>query len=119
MYLTYEEYQVDMCGTLSAEVFGRLEFKARKAVDAATFGRIAAEQPVRESVKRLAFELVQLYADGDEETLVTSASADGFSETYAVLSEQELQQKADDLISLYLSDERTADGTPLLYLGVS
>ena len=120
MYLTYEEYQDSMCGTLSESVFGRLEFKARKAVDAATFGRVAADKPVREAVKRLVFELVSLYAAGDisDGVLVSGASNDGVSENYVTLSETEMQQAADELIHLYLSGEITSEGTPLLYLGV-
>lgn len=119
MYLTFDEY-AEMGGKLQETVYARFEYKARRAIDAATRGRIAEEVQARESVKHLMYELIALYATvGPEDgVLISSASADGFSENYVVRTEQELQQEADKLVNLYLSGETTESGVPLLYSGV-
>jgi hypothetical protein len=113
MYLSYGEY-TDMGGTLSNAAFHRLEFKARMLIDQHTFGRLKGltEQP--ESVKKLMFELVAV-EQKEENGVIQSVSNDGYSETYAVANNE---QKAVCLIVAYLAQEKTEDGTPLLYRGV-
>lgn len=114
MYLTYADYE-SMGGTLKQAVFQRLEFKARSLVDTRTFGRLKGLTEAPEAVKRLIFELVAVSEADIAGGAVTSVSNDGYSETYAVVNNEE---KALNLIAAYLSTERTADGTPLLYRGV-
>lgn len=89
-------------------------------MDAATFGRVAGESPVREAVKRLVFELTELYAanGADGSVVLSSASNDDVSESYVVLSGEELIRREKALISQYLSGEITQEGIPLLYAGV-
>lgn len=119
MYVTYEEYRTEVCGTLTPEVFTRLAYRAQKAIDAATFGRVAAENPVRESVRQLMFELVMVYASADNGKggALSSVSNDGVSESYTRLTQTEMQQRENELILMYLSGETAAEGTPLLYRG--
>lgn len=113
MYLTYDEY-TEMGGTLNTAAFTRLEFKARKLIDQRTFGRLKglAQQP--EAVKKLVFELM-VVEEKEQNGVLQSVSNDGYSETYAVVNNE---QKSACLIAAYLSQEKTADGTPLLYCGV-
>lgn len=113
MYLAFDEYK-EMGGTLDDAAFSRFEFKAEKLIDQHTFGRLKGltEQP--EAVKRLIFELISMEQKTDN-GIVQSVSNDGYSETYAVIDNE---QKSVCLIAAYLSREKTADGTPLLYRGV-
>lgn len=113
MYLTREEYK-EMGGTMDDAAFLRFEFKARKLIDQHTFGRLKGltEQP--EAVKRLVFELIAVEHKNDN-GILQSVSNDGYSETYAVVDNE---QKSVCLIAAYLAQEKTADGTPLLYRGV-
>lgn len=113
MYLTHAEYK-KMGGSLDEAAFSRLEFKARKLIDQHTFGRLMGltEQP--EAVKKLIFELISM-EQKTENGILQSVSNDGYSETYAVIDNE---QKSVCLIAAYLSQEKTADGTPLLYCGV-
>lgn len=113
MYLTHAEYK-KMGGSLDEAAFSRLEFKARKLIDQHTFGRLMGltEQP--ETVKRLVFELM-VVEEKEQNGVLQSVSNDGYSETYAVANNE---QKSTCLIAAYLSQEKTADGIPLLYCGV-
>lgn len=113
MYLSYDEY-TEMGGTLAVAAFSRFEFRARAIIDQHTFGRLKglAEQP--EAVKKLMFELMA-EEDKEQNGVIQSVSNDGYSETYAVADNE---QRAVVLIAAYLAQEKTADGTPLLYRGV-
>lgn len=113
MYLTFDEY-AEMGGTLNIAAFSRLEFKARKIIDQRTFGRLKGPTEQPEAVKKLVFELVDL-EEKEQKGILQSVSNDGYSETYAVVNNE---QKSVCLIASYLSQEKTADGTPLLYCGV-
>lgn len=113
MYIDYSEY-TEMGGTLSDVAFFRLEFKARTLIDQHTFGRVKALTETPESVKKLMFELISV-EEREENGVIQSVSNDGYSETYAVVNNE---QKSTCLIAAYLAQEKTADGTPLLYRGV-
>ena len=113
MYLTYDEY-TEMGGTLSTAAFSRLEFKARKLIDQRTFGRLKGLVQQPEAVKKLVFELM-VVEEKEQNGVLQSVSNDGYSETYAVVNNE---QKSTCLIAAYLAQEKTADGTPLLYCGV-
>ena len=113
MYLAYNEY-TEMGGTLNNAAFSRLEFKARKLIDQRTFGRLKGLAEQSETVKKLVFELMAV-EEKEQNGVLQSVSNDGYSETYAVVNNE---QKSTCLIAAYLSQEKTADGTPLLYCGV-
>ena len=113
MYLTYDEY-AEMGGTLNKAAFSRLELKARKLIDQRTFGRLKGLAEQSEVVKKLVFELIAT-EEKEQNGVLQSVSNDGYSETYAVANNE---QKSACLIVAYLSQEKTADGTPLLYCGV-
>jgi hypothetical protein len=113
MYLIYDEY-TEMGGTLNEAAFSRLEFKARKLIDQRTFGRLTGLTEQSETVKKLVFELIAT-EEKEQNGVLQSVSNDGYSETYAVANNE---QKSTCLIAAYLSQEKAADRTPLLYCGV-
>lgn len=110
-------------GDMSDAAFSRYAFRAEKILDKYTQGRLKKMAVVPEAVKRLMVELVTLEstqgAEIAENRAVQSFSNDGYSETYAdPLTTEKVKEIEVDLINEYLCDERTADGVPLLYLGV-
>lgn len=113
MHLTFDEYR-EMGGSLDETAFSRLEFRARKIIDQHTFGRLMGLTAQSDAVKRLMFELMTV-EQKEENGILQSVSNDGYSETYAVVDNE---QKSVCLIAAYLAQEKTADGTPLLYRGV-
>ena len=129
-YLTQSEYN-EMGGdaTMVAATYDRREFRAQKAIDEHTFGRVKSESPQRDAVKMLVFELVTLYSTNEalqqQETAgaVSSWSNDGVSvkvEQAASVSPTELAAQAAELIDEFLAEEyESGTGTLLLYRGVS
>lgn len=127
MYLTYDEYE-DMGGSMDAALFPRFELKARKRIDAMTFGRLQCESDVRECVKNCMFELVQ--AMHEDETNVgfsgreiSSMSNDGISVTYASGNSQTGMQNGSGaryagIVRAWLTGETDACGNNILYAGV-
>lgn len=128
-YLTYDEYK-QMGGQLSEAAFSTLEFRASKALDMLTHGRVADEQPVREAVKLAVYALVG-EMDADEKRAaaydgreVQSMSNDGVSVTFAsgaqAGAEAVRAQNARyaGLLKSYLAGETTEDGLSLIYAGV-
>lgn len=127
-YLTYDEYE-DMGGQLPDAAFSMLEFRARKAVDMLTHGRVADEQPVREAVKLAVYALVG-EMDADEKRAaaydgreVQSMSNDGVSVTFASGAQGAEAVRAQNaryagLLKSYLAGETTEDGVSLIYAGV-
>lgn len=119
MYLAFEDYQ-DMGGALPSAEFARAEFAARKQVDAATFGRVRDDDPQREAVRMLVFELVERGLTGSLSGAdMTSASNGGVSVSYApaYAGAQDRRAEAARLIASYLSEEADGEGVPLLYAG--
>lgn len=128
-YLTYDEYK-QMGGQLSEAAFSMLEFRARKAVDMLTHGRVMDEQPVREAVKQAVFALIgametdekraQAY-DGRD---VQSMSNDGVSVTFASGASagadtvRAQNARYAGLLKSYLAGETTGEGISLIYAGV-
>lgn len=127
MYLTHEEY-TDMGGKMGEDAFARFEMKARRRIDAATFGRLQGESSVRDAVKYCMFELVQ--AMHEDETNVgfsgreiSSMSNDGVSVTYATGNGQTGTQNSTGaryagIIRTWLTGETDACGNNILYAGV-
>ena len=87
-YLTYDEYE-QMGGQLSEAAFSTLEFRASKALDALTHGRVMNEQPVRKAVKQAVYALIGTMHMDDENANayggrdVQSMSNDGVSVTFS------------------------------------
>ena len=127
MYLTYDEYK-DMGGGMDAAIFPRFEAKARKRIDAMTFGRLQGENDVRECVKHCMFELIG--AMHEDETSVgfsgreiSSMSNDGVSVTYASGNSQTGAQSSSGaryagIVRTWLAGETDACGNNILYAGV-
>lgn len=108
MYINYDEY-VDMGGTICENEFNRLNAKSSYIIDKYTFDRLKELESVSQSVKWCVFELIE---NGLEANVITSTSNDGVSESYEI-------RKGDyDIVKEYLSNIKTADGTPILYCGV-
>ena len=127
MYLTYDEYE-DMGGGMDAALFPRFEAKARKRIDAMTFGRLQGENDVRECVKHCVFELVQAMHE-DEANVgfsgreISSMSNDGVSVTYVSGNSQTGMQNGSgaryaSIVRTWLTGETDAHGNNILYAGV-
>ena len=119
MYLTLDEYEAMTDAEIDEIVFERLEYRARKKIDDATFGRLKNESPVREAVKRLMAELIGVYSSQEDTAAgsgIASTSNDGVSVSY-VSPEQAikaLNQREAELIRLYLEGEMMPNGYSVL-----
>ena len=117
MYLLYSEY-VAYGGNLSEAAFNRVEFKARKAIDQKTFGRLINATVISEPVKRLMFELVNTIRNLDTEgidynPLVESESNDGYSISFnsgSIMTIEQKQKIISNIIDEYLADEVDSNG---------
>lgn len=127
-YLTYDEYE-QMGGQLSEAAFSTLEFRASKALDALTHGRVMNEQPVRTAVKQAVYALIGTMHMDDENASayggrdVQSMSNDGVSVTFASGAQGAEAVRAQNaryagLLKSYLAGEATEDGVSLIYAGV-
>lgn len=115
-YLTFAEYEV-MGGRLDATAFNRAIIRSETAIDKATHNRLKTEETVRECVKALAFELVEVFgAETTESANIKSMSNDGISITFNGAGEKKTQIAS--IIKDYLGNETTASGVFLLYAGV-
>jgi len=116
MYLTFAEYTAKG-GALTQAAFNRYEAQSAAHITRITHARIVAETPVRDSVKNLAFELVELLSSTNEAARsgYKSYSNGAVSATYKDAGEYRSQVV--DLAKLYLTDE-TTDDVPLMYAGV-
>ena len=123
-YLTYEEY-LGYGGSLENIAFDRIEYRAEKIIDNATFGRLKKETVISEAVKRLTFELIGVINNTDYSgegymPAVTQEENDGYSVSFAsgaVMTIDQTRYQAKKLIEEYLSEEVDSKGTPLLYCG--
>lgn len=128
MYLSYGKYLFLGGADIGENAYNRYAFAAEREIDFMTFCRIKADTayygdaealPYCEELSRLVMELIPLAKDlSGEEKAVTSASNEGYSESYQVLSRQEIKSEAKRLIKTYLSGICDSKGTPLLYSGV-
>lgn len=127
-YLTYDEYE-QMGGQLSEAAFSTLEFRASKALDALTHGRVMNEQPVRMAVKQAVYALISAMQMDDENASayggrdVQSMSNDGVSVTFASGAQGAEAVRAqsaryNNVLKAFLFGEVTEDGVPLIYAGV-
>ena len=105
MYLTFAEYQA-WGGKLNELGFNRAEFMARMKINALTHNRLENEDPVREVVKRLVFELIERgYTGALDGVEIASQREGGLSATFA-----SKERKAEELIELFLGDEVSIGG---------
>lgn len=118
MYLTFADFQ-SRGGVLREPDFNRFEALARGHIDRLTHGRVQADTTVRESVKSLTYELVLLLSDTDKvrRSGMKSSSNGGRSAVY--VSDFQFRAQIASLAAELLSNEKTSDGVPLLYAGVS
>lgn len=117
MYLTEAEYDEIKNGEIPS-AYRVTEYKMRMLVDTYTFGRLKDFDKIPEAVKMLMAELIDLTVSHDTETEIASQSNDGVSVTYREKS-QTYEEECETLIYTYLDGVKTADGTPVLYRGVS
>lgn len=120
MYLTQAEYEA-YSNSNAPSLYIRLEYRARKIVDALTFGRVRRMAAVPEAVKRLMVELIDLEESADAARKgegVKSFSNDGYSENYETFDLTTIETAEHDTVTCYLLDEVDDNGTPLLYTGV-
>lgn len=121
-YITYEDY-VQKGGTMSATSFDKVERMAERKIDRATFGRIKAEydgtQAYAEDLQALTLVLLEFMdVSGADSKKITSESADGFSQSYQLLSQEEADEEMYVWIEDYLYSYEDSTGTELLYAGV-
>lgn len=127
-YLTYDEYE-QMGGQLSEAAFSALEFRASKAVDTLTHGRVMNEQPVRTAVKQAVYALIGTMHMDDENASayggrdVQSMSNDGVSVTFSAAAAggdaaRAQNARYNNVLKAFLFGEVTEDGVPLIYAGV-
>jgi transcriptional regulator with XRE-family HTH domain len=115
MYLTFAEYAA-LGGMRDEQAYTRLEFAARKMIDACTYNRLEQDETPREAVKMLVFELIKRDMLGSlSGENIASASNDGLS--VSLESGAEERARAAALINDYLANEVDAGGVPLLYCG--
>lgn len=126
MYLTYDEFE-NMGGSIAEEVFPRFEMKARKRLDAVTFGRLMDENPARECVKMCMCELISaMYEDervaGASGREVSAVANDGVSVTYASGGGDGAAHgggaRYTGIVRNWLTGEVDTNGVSLIYAGV-
>lgn len=123
MYLKYDEFE-DMGGVANEDFYDRLEMKARRQIDRATFGRLTSLEAaaIPQSVKYCMYDLIT--AIGADETTggiasgrsVTAMSNDGVSLSFGGGKSDAARYRG--IIHAWLAGEVDACGTPLLYAGV-
>ena len=128
MYLTYAEYAA-WGGTMAEGAYPLAELKARKRIDAMTYGRVAgmvargAEVP--EEVKAAMMEIITVdatYGAGAQASapVVASFNTDGYSESYGSAEsrtaavEKQLGAQVVTLLAGVVDDQ----GVPLMYAGL-
>lgn len=129
-YIDYDYYET-YGGTCDDDNFPRMYYRAKAQLDARTYGRLLKDTTVSDNVKHCMCELVdlawkaeELYGADGGAAAVMSASNDGVSETYANASavdwyERVQPRRAEDIMQMYLANERNEAGVMLLYRGVS
>lgn len=124
MYLTYEQYQA-WGGDMSEGAYELAELKARKRIDALTFGRVANMAEVPMAVQVAMMEIINVdavYSASAQASapLAASFNTDGYSESYGSAEtrtaavEKQLRQTLLELLDGVTDD----NGTPLLYAGI-
>ena len=121
-YIGFDDYKA-MGGKANEAAFIRLEAKARRSINSMTHNRLVDEDPVRESVKMCAFELIEAMAADEAESgiggrEISSMSNDGASVSFSTSDRHDASMRRCAIIRSWLSNEYAASGAWLLYAGV-
>jgi hypothetical protein len=122
-YLTYEEYS-NMGGVLDLTAFNRNIDRACGIIDNATHNRVECMAEIPQRAKALCRDLVEYLARNSTSDMVVSSrsqSAGGVSESesYATKTADDVYGDIQNMLYDYLGNEKTDNGTPLLYRGCS
>lgn len=131
MVLTYDEYKA-MGGRCDEAAYPRMEAKAGAELNRLTFGRLKGMEEISGNAKYCLLEMIEALCV--EESLaamtggreISAMSNDGVSMSFSAsgngqarsLSALSLSARMAAIARMYLADEITADGIPLLYAGV-
>jgi hypothetical protein len=120
IYLTYTEYK-EIGGTLEETAFIRNIDRACGIIDNATHNRIERMAEVPQRAKTLCRDLLEYLVENNGVKIVTSKSqsAGGVSESesYATKTVDDIYGDIQNMLYDYLGNEKTDNGTPLLYRG--
>ena len=121
IYLTYEEYS-NIGGICDLTAFNRNIDRACGIIDNATHNRIEYMADVPQRAKALCRDLVEYltrYSTSDMVVSSRSQSAGGVSESesYEIKTADDVYGDIQNMIYDYLGNEKTDNGTPLLYRG--
>lgn len=120
IYLTYTEYK-EIGGTLEEAAFKRNIDRACGIIDNATYNRIECMKEPPKTVKPLCRDLLEYLVENNSIKTITSKSqsAGGVSESegYATKTADDVYGDIQNIIYDYLGNEKTNNGTPLLYRG--
>ena len=112
-YLSYDEY-LARGGTLGETAFQAAELRARRRVDALTYGRVRRMAEAPEEVKAAVMSAI-----GSTASALASFETDGYSERYQSAGEQSeaLEKALNRELSALLGSATDDDGVPLTYAG--
>lgn len=120
IYLTYTEYK-ELGGILEETAFIRNIDRACGIIDNATHNRIEDIKKIPQRAKALCRDLVEYLVENNSTKIVTSKSqsAGGVSESesYATKTADDIYGDIQNMLYDYLGNEKTDNGTPLLYRG--
>ena len=120
IYLTYAEYK-GIGGTLEETAFIRNIDRACGIIDNATHNRIEYMAKVPQKAKALCRDLLEYLVENNSTKIITSKSqsAGGVSESesYATKTADDIYGDIQNMLYDYLGNEKTDNGTPLLYRG--
>lgn len=134
MVLTYDEYKA-MGGRCDEAAYPRMEAKAGAELNRLTFGRLKGMEEISGNAKYCLLEMIEVLCV--EESLaamtggreISAMSNDGVSMSFSANGSgarspangsgaRSLSARLAAIAHMYLADEITADGIPLLYAGV-
>lgn len=126
MVLTYDEYE-DMGGKCDEDTYPRMEAKAGAALNRLTLGRLKGMGEISDNAKYCMFEMIEAICAEENLAAMTAGreisamSNDGVSMSFSASGSgaRALSMRLAAIARMYLADETTADGIPLLYAGVS
>lgn len=119
-YLDYQEY-VSIGGVCDTTAFNRNIDRVCGIIDNATRNRIECMVEVPQKAKALCRDLLEYLVENNGVKIVTSKSqsAGGVSESesYATKTADDVYGDIQNMLYDYLGNEKTDNGTPLLYRG--
>lgn len=125
MFLTYDEYE-DMGGRCDEDTYPRMEAKARAELNRLTLGRLKGMGEMSSNVQYCMYEMIEAICAEESFAAMTAGreisamSNDGVSMSFSASGSgaRALSMRLAAIARVYLADETTADGIPLLYAGV-